>query len=159
MHIELSDTLYDHAEQLARGKHSTAAREIERWALLGKAMLDNPVLDPTLVQAIVDYHSQGRIGKLPPFRWNARTSAVIRETAAFRQSFDDAGAGVTDLLGLELFRFEADNARGSRLNGDLRDYRLTALTFQALRLEIISTCPQLSSPVTLVALGRRYVGL
>ncbi len=51
--VRVSRSLYDDARRTARAEHRTIAGQIEYWAKIGRAALDNPDLPVELVRSIL----------------------------------------------------------------------------------------------------------
>jgi len=49
MPVRIDDTLYEQARAEARIEHRTIAGQIEFWAMVGRAALDNPDLPVTFI--------------------------------------------------------------------------------------------------------------
>jgi hypothetical protein len=51
--IQINDDLYHQAEMYAKAEHRTISGQIEFWALLGRAALDNPDLPIDFVRDLL----------------------------------------------------------------------------------------------------------
>ena len=59
MSIRINKTLYEEAKTHAHVEHRTIARQIEFWATIGKAGLDNPDLPIDFVRDLIAARSLG----------------------------------------------------------------------------------------------------
>jgi len=63
--VRIEPDLYNRAKKVAAIEHRTIAGQIEFWAEVGKACIDNPDLPVTFVIDSLASLSQGEIGKSP----------------------------------------------------------------------------------------------
>lgn len=59
MPVRIDDTLYEQARAQARAERRTIAGQIEFWALVGKAALDNPDLPIDFVRELLIARAEG----------------------------------------------------------------------------------------------------
>jgi len=59
MPVRIDDTLYDQARTQARAEHRTIAGQIEFWAMVGRAALDNPDLLIDFVRDLIVARAEG----------------------------------------------------------------------------------------------------
>jgi len=60
MPVRIDDTLYGQARAQAHAEHRTIAGQIEFWALIGRAALDNPDLPIDFVRDLLVARSEGK---------------------------------------------------------------------------------------------------
>lgn len=59
MPVRIDDTLYGQARAQARAEHRTISGQIEFWAKIGRAALDNPDLPIDFIQDLLVAKSEG----------------------------------------------------------------------------------------------------
>ncbi len=59
MPVRIDDTLYDQARAQAQAERRTIAGQIEFWAMLGRAALDNPDLPIDMVRELLIARAEG----------------------------------------------------------------------------------------------------
>jgi hypothetical protein len=59
MPVRIDDTLYEMARAQARAERRTIAGQIEFWAMIGKASLDNPDLPVDFVRELLIARAEG----------------------------------------------------------------------------------------------------
>lgn len=59
MPVRIDDTLYEMARAQARAERRTIAGQIEFWAMIGKASLDNPDLPADFVRELLIARAEG----------------------------------------------------------------------------------------------------
>lgn len=59
MPVRIDDTLYEMARAQAHAERRTIAGQIEFWAMIGKASLDNPDLPVDLVRELLIARAEG----------------------------------------------------------------------------------------------------
>ena len=59
MPVRIDDTLYQQARAQAQAERRTIAGQIEFWAMVGKAALDNPDLPIDFVRELLIAHAEG----------------------------------------------------------------------------------------------------
>ena len=64
--VRVSRSLYDDARWTARAEHRTIAGQIEYWAQIGRAALDNPDLPAELVRSILVAKTRQEIEPFDP---------------------------------------------------------------------------------------------
>ncbi|MBK1720584.1 ParD-like family protein [Thiocystis violacea] len=65
MPVRIDDLLYEDAKRQAKAESRTIAGQIEFWAKIGKAALDNPDLPVDFVRDILIARAEGREGAVP----------------------------------------------------------------------------------------------
>ena len=60
MPIRIDDSLYEQAKSVSRGECRTIAGQLEFWAKIGKAALDNPDLPVEFVREMLIARMEGR---------------------------------------------------------------------------------------------------
>lgn len=60
MPVRIDDTLYGQARAQAKAEHRTIAGQIEFWAMIGRAALDNPDLPIDFVRDLIVARSEGK---------------------------------------------------------------------------------------------------
>lgn len=60
MPVRIDDKLYEQAKMTAQGEHRTIAGQLEFWAKIGKAALDNPDLPVEFVRDILIAKAEDR---------------------------------------------------------------------------------------------------
>lgn len=65
MPVRIDDSLYEQAKAEARIEHRTIAGQIEFWAMVGRAALDNPDLPVTFVAQSLASLSETRSDAIP----------------------------------------------------------------------------------------------
>ena len=66
MPVRIDDLLYEDAKSHAKSECRTISGQIEFWAKIGKAALDNPDLPVDFVRGLLVAHTEGR-NKATPF--------------------------------------------------------------------------------------------
>lgn len=66
--IKLSKGLVDDAKIVALAEHRSVPKQIEYWARIGKAVLDNPDLPLRLIQDAMRGLEEARAGKLAEYK-------------------------------------------------------------------------------------------
>ncbi|CAM8667931.1 ParD-like antitoxin of type II bacterial toxin-antitoxin system [Comamonadaceae bacterium] len=66
--IKLSKGLVDDAKIVALAKHRTVPKQIEYWARIGKAVLDNPELPLRLIQDAMRGLDEAKTGKVAEYK-------------------------------------------------------------------------------------------
>ncbi len=59
MPVRIDDTLYEQARAQARAERRTIAGQIEFWAMVGKAALDNPDLHVDFIRELLIARAEG----------------------------------------------------------------------------------------------------
>jgi len=59
--VEVNEDLYLSAERAGRSSRRSASEQIQHWAQVGKACLDNPDLPATFVEESLDSLAESRI--------------------------------------------------------------------------------------------------
>ena len=65
--LKLSDELVELAKVSAAAEHRSVPKQIEHWARIGKAILENPELPLRVVQDILLSHEEAKAGLLKPY--------------------------------------------------------------------------------------------
>jgi len=65
--LKLSDELVDDAKATAAAEHRSVPRQIEYWARIGKAVLENPELPLRFIQDAMLGIEEAKSGKATPF--------------------------------------------------------------------------------------------
>ena len=65
MPVRIEDTLYESAKAHAKAECRTIAGQIEFWAKVGKAALDNPDLPVDFVRDLLIARAEGRENAMP----------------------------------------------------------------------------------------------
>ena len=65
--VRIDDALYEQAKAAAKGEHRTIAGQLEFWAKVGKAALDNPDLPIDFVRELLVARAEDR-KELTPFK-------------------------------------------------------------------------------------------
>jgi len=60
MPVRIDDTLYGQARAQAQAEHRTIAGQIEFWAMIGRAALDNPDLPIDFVRDLLVARAEGK---------------------------------------------------------------------------------------------------
>ena len=60
MPVRIDDTLYSQARAQAQAEHRTIAGQIEFWAMIGRAALDNPDMSIDFVRDLLVAKSEGK---------------------------------------------------------------------------------------------------
>jgi hypothetical protein len=68
--IKLSKSLVDDAKLAAFAEHRSVPKQIEYWARIGKAVMDNPELPLRLIQDAMQGLEEARTGKLAEFKFD-----------------------------------------------------------------------------------------
>lgn len=68
--IKLSKGLVDDAKIVALTEHRSVPKQIEYWARIGKAVLDNPELPLRLIQDTMLGLEEARAGKLAKYKFD-----------------------------------------------------------------------------------------
>ncbi|NTW69939.1 MAG: ParD-like family protein [Chlorobiaceae bacterium] len=66
MPVRIDDTLYGQARVQAKSEHRTIAGQIEFWAMIGRAALDNPDLPIDFIRDLLIVRAEGK-GNSTPF--------------------------------------------------------------------------------------------
>jgi ParD-like antitoxin of type II bacterial toxin-antitoxin system len=67
--LKLSDDLVDSAKVSAAAEHRSVPKQIEYWARIGKAVLENPELPLRVVQDILLSREEAKAGQLLPYEF------------------------------------------------------------------------------------------
>ncbi|MDB5850088.1 MAG: hypothetical protein JWP29_3840 [Rhodoferax sp.] len=67
--LKLSDELVDDAKATAAAEHRSVPRQIEYWARIGKAVLENPELPLRFIQDAMLGIEEAKAGKATPFEF------------------------------------------------------------------------------------------
>ena len=67
--LKLSDDLVELAKISAAAEHRSVPRQIEYWARIGKAVLENPDLPLRMVQDILLSREEVKAGRLAPYEF------------------------------------------------------------------------------------------
>lgn len=65
MPVRIDDLLYEDAKSSAKAECRTIAGQIEFWAKVGKAALDNPDLPVDFIRDLLIARAEGRAGATP----------------------------------------------------------------------------------------------
>ena len=65
MPVSIDYTLYGHSKAQAKAKHRTIAGQIEFWAMIGRAALDNPDLSIDFIQDFLVARREGKSNSTP----------------------------------------------------------------------------------------------
>ena len=58
--IRIDETIYNEARKVAKGEHRSIPNQIEFWAMIGKAALDNPDLPVEFIKELLITKNQDR---------------------------------------------------------------------------------------------------
>lgn len=67
--LKLSDDLVEDAKTTASAEHRSVPRQIEYWARIGKAVLENPEMPLRLIQDTMLSIQEVKAGKLEPYQF------------------------------------------------------------------------------------------
>lgn len=67
--LKLSDELVADARAIAAAEHRSVPRQIEYWARIGKAVLENPELPLRLIQDTMLSLEEAKAGQLAPYKF------------------------------------------------------------------------------------------
>ena len=67
--MKLSDDLVEDAKTVAAAEHRSVPKQIEYWARIGKAVLDNPEMPLRLIQDTMLSIEEVRAGQLLPYEF------------------------------------------------------------------------------------------
>lgn len=67
--LKLSDELVEDAKITAAAEHRSVPRQIEYWARIGKAVLENPDMPLRLIQDTLLSREQAKAGKLTSYEF------------------------------------------------------------------------------------------
>ncbi len=67
--LKLSDDLVDSAKVFAAAEHRSVPKQIEYWARIGKAVLENPELPLRVVQDILLSREEAKAGHVLPYEF------------------------------------------------------------------------------------------
>ena len=67
--MKLSDDLVEDAKTVAAAEHRSVPKQIEYWARIGKAVLDNPDMPLRLSQDTMLSNEEVRAGQLTPYKF------------------------------------------------------------------------------------------
>jgi hypothetical protein len=65
--LKLSDSLVEDAKVVAAAEHRSVPRQIEYWARIGKAVLENPELPLQVIQDTMLSIEEAKVGQLVPY--------------------------------------------------------------------------------------------
>ena len=65
--MKLSDDLVEDAKTVAAAEHRSVPKQIEYWARIGKAVLDNPEMPLQLIQDTMLSREEARSGQVVPY--------------------------------------------------------------------------------------------
>ena len=66
--VKLSDELVKDAKPCAAAEHRSVPMQIEYWARIGKAVLDNPELPVRLIQDTLMSCAEAKAGQIAPYQ-------------------------------------------------------------------------------------------
>jgi hypothetical protein len=67
--LKLSDELVEDAKSTAAAEHRSVPRQIEYWARIGKAVLENPEMPLRLIQDTMLSLEEVKNGKVTPYQF------------------------------------------------------------------------------------------
>lgn len=67
--LKLSDDLVEDAKVIAAAEHRSVPKQIEYWARIGKAVLENPELPLRLIQDTMLSLEEAKAGQLAPYKF------------------------------------------------------------------------------------------
>lgn len=67
--LKLSDELVEDAKSTAAAEHRSVPRQIEYWARIGKAVLENPEMPLRLIQDSMLSLEEAKNGKATPYQF------------------------------------------------------------------------------------------
>jgi hypothetical protein len=67
--MKLSDELVEDAKPYAAAEHRSVPRQIEYWARIGKAVIDNPDMPLRLLQDTMLSHEEVKAGLAAPYEF------------------------------------------------------------------------------------------
>lgn len=67
--LKLSDDLVEDAKTTASAENRSVPRQIEYWARIGKAVLENPEMPLRLIQDTMLSIQEAKAGKLEPYQF------------------------------------------------------------------------------------------
>ena len=67
--LKLSDDLVADAKAIAAAEHRSVPKQIEYWARIGKAVLENPELPLKLIQDTMLSLEEAKAGQLAPYKF------------------------------------------------------------------------------------------
>lgn len=67
--MKLSDDLVADAKAIAAAEHRSVPKQIEYWARIGKAVLENPELPLRLIQDTMLSLEEAKAGQLAPYKF------------------------------------------------------------------------------------------
>jgi hypothetical protein len=67
--MKLSDDLVADAKAVAAAEHRSVPKQIEYWARIGKAVLENPELPLRLIQDTMLSLEEAKAGQLAPYKF------------------------------------------------------------------------------------------
>lgn len=65
--MKLSDDLVEVAKTVAAAEHRSVPKQIEYWARIGKAVLDNPDMPLALIQDTMLSREEAKAGQVAPY--------------------------------------------------------------------------------------------
>lgn len=65
--LKLSDELVDDAKTVAAAEHRSVPKQIEYWARIGKAVLENPEMPLALIQDTLLSREESKAGQVTPY--------------------------------------------------------------------------------------------
>ena len=67
--LKLSDDLVEDAKTIAAAEHRSVPKQIEYWARIGKAVLENPEMPLRLIQDTMLSLEEAKAGRLAPYKF------------------------------------------------------------------------------------------
>ena len=67
--LKLSDDLVEDAKAIAAAEHRSVPKQIEYWARIGKAVLENPEMPLRLIQDTMLSLEEAKAGRLAPYKF------------------------------------------------------------------------------------------
>lgn len=67
--MKLADDLVDDAKAIAAAEHRSVPKQIEYWARIGKAVLENPELPLRMIQDMMVSIEEIKAGKIQPYQF------------------------------------------------------------------------------------------
>ncbi len=68
--VRLSDEMVETAKQYAKVEHRSAAKQIEYWAMLGRAAIENPDLPVEFIRDTLIAMEEVKAGKGTPYKFD-----------------------------------------------------------------------------------------
>ncbi len=158
MIIDIPDDLYGCARKQCRDYLNTPEEQIEFWSRLGKAILDNPEPEGTLIVELVLAQMQGRTRRALPAR-PAGYSERILESGCFAAACESLLPQAHTSVVQTLCGLLEDDSSACHLRGELLEYSFFQWCGDSQLFQVGFKLDNTARRLTALSLARKYVGI